>query len=197
MAQQTPALPPGIQNGLNYLNDQDVWTFRKRFRQQSSDRRLLAHTKIELIVGVFSARSGFTPQYEREMEGQTPDWLFLDRADKPHFFGDVLNFHMQKDIEKKIEDALQTRHSWSDELPDSQKRLHPSLRQKAGKYKDLADKVNLPFVVFVYGWSVAFLHQMEIEDCLRNPEYGLFKGWRRPIREKSSSFFVCQGCQRQ
>jgi hypothetical protein len=177
MAQQRLELSPNIRNGLKYLNDQDIRNFLKKFRQQSTDRRQLAHTRVELIAGVFGARMGFLPRYEPKMEGQTPDWLFLDLEAKPRFFGDVLNFHMNEGIEKRMDDGLQTQGWWGDELPGSEDRLHPSVKEKAGKYKALADSFDLPFVVFVYGWFEAFLHPKEIEFCLRSQEYGIFKDY--------------------
>ena len=80
MAEQTHVLPASIRNGLKYLNNQAAQSIQKRFQQQIEDERQLAHTRKELIVGVFAARLGFTPQYEPKMEGQTPDWLFLDES---------------------------------------------------------------------------------------------------------------------
>jgi hypothetical protein len=129
---------------------------------------------MELIPGVFAARMGFTPQYEPKMEGQTPDWRFLDVNGTFLFFGDVVNFHMEEPIEKKIAEAMQAGVPWRGELPDSEERLYPSLRQKTGKYKELADKVNLPFVIFLYGRFEAFLHPKEIKSCLNNQQWGLF-----------------------
>jgi hypothetical protein len=132
---------------------------------------------MELIAGVFGAMIDFTPRYEPKMDGQTPDWLFLDRNNQPQFFADVVNFHLNEAIEKKIEEAMQAGLSWRGELPDSQERLFPSLRKKTSKYKELADKVDLPLVTFLYGWFDAFLHPMEIESCLRNQEWGLFRDY--------------------
>jgi hypothetical protein len=129
---------------------------------------------MELIPGVFAARMGFTPQYEPKMEGQTPDWRFADEFGKFLFFGDVINFHVDEAIEKKLEEAMQAGLPWGGELPDSRERLYPSLRQKVGKYKELADRVELPFVAFLYGWFDAFLHPLELESCLSNQEWGLF-----------------------
>lgn len=177
MAKQAHVLRSNIRNGLKYLSDQDVRVFQKKFQQQSEDKRQLAHTRMELITGVFGAMIGFTPQYEPKMEGQTPDWLFLDPEAKPHFFGDVLNFHINEGIEKKTEEALHTHQEWGDELPGSEERLYPSLQGKAVKYRELVGRIHLPFVVFVYGWFEAFLHPMEVEYCLSARKCGLFKDY--------------------
>jgi hypothetical protein len=177
MAEQSLVLPANIRNGLKYLNDLDARTFLKKCRQQSGDERQLAHTKMELIAGVFATMMGFTPQYEPKMEGQTPDWLFLCPEAKPHFFGDVVNFHINEAIEKKMEEDLQNHLYWRGDLPGSEVRLNPSLTGKASKYKELADCVDLPFVVFVYPWFEAFVHPKEVEYCLRDWGYGLFKDY--------------------
>jgi hypothetical protein len=99
MAQQTLALPPDLQNGPKYLNDHDARVFWRKRQHQSQDRRQLTHTTTELIPGVFGATIGFMPRYEPEMEGRTPDWLFLDLKGKPRFFADVLSFHINESIE--------------------------------------------------------------------------------------------------
>src|SRR5437016_1592807 len=103
---------------------------------------------MELIPGVFGAMMGLKPYYESKMEGMTPDWLFLDQEDEPHFFGEVVNFHNSGEAEKKMEDGYRAQGWWVGDLPCSVERLSPSLIGKASKYKDLADKLELPFIVF-------------------------------------------------
>jgi hypothetical protein len=174
MREQRVTLPATIRNGLKYLCAQDEQTFLRKLREQSDDPRLSAHTRIELIPGVFAAIIGLVPQYEPKLEGQRPDWLFLDKEAKPYFFGDVINFHMNDSIEKRIDEAMEAGHPWGGELPDSRTRLYSSLQKKVVKYKELADAVALPFVPFLYGWFDAFLHPKEVESCLRNLEWGLF-----------------------
>jgi hypothetical protein len=178
MSQQSTPLPRDIRSGLKYLNnDQDVRAIEKKFHDQSQDRRQWAHTKMELIAGVFCARMGFTPRYEPKMGGQTPDWLLLDHDGNTQFFTDVCNFHNNEVIERKIEEAMTAGQPWGGDLPDSCERLYPVLKQKAGKYKDLAKQVKLPFVVFIYGWFESFLHPKEFDHCLRNVEWGIFKDY--------------------
>jgi hypothetical protein len=178
MARQKAQLPGNIRNGLKYLNDRDERGFLKKCQGQSSDTRLLAHTRIELIPGVFGAMMGYTPRYEPKMEGQTPDWLFLNMEGKPHFFGEVVSFHMNDIIEKSMEEALEIDDCWFGELPGSEERLYWVIKnEKITKYRELADTVDLPFVLFVYGWFEAFLHSMELRICLTDREYGLFKDY--------------------
>ena len=181
MARQTLALSRHIRNCLMYLDERSQRAFLKKFRQQSGDSRQFGHTNIELIVGVFGAMAGLIPQYEPKMEGQKPDWRFFDLSGKPLFFADVVNFHMNQAIEKKMDEAEQAQRmisSWGpEELPDSRDRLLPSLKEKAAKYKALADRTGLGFVIFLYGWFEAFLHPMAVESCLRNRKFGLFKDY--------------------
>ncbi len=177
MVRKSDGLPRNIQNGLKYLGDRTQQAFLRKFQEQSKNRQQLQHTLIELIPGVFGARRGFAPLYEPAMDGQTPDWLFRDQEGKPQFFSDVLNFHMNEAIEKEMKEALRTQPCWGRELPRSEDRLYPSLRAKAAKYKHLAEKVNLPFVIFLYGWFEAFLHPWEIEFCIKDPKDGLFKDY--------------------
>ncbi len=177
MAEQRHALPANMRNGPKYLNDQDRRAFLRKLHRQTGDKRQLAHTRLELIPGVFGARMGFLPRYEPNMEGQTPDWLFLAQESNAYFFADVLNFHMNQSIERKIEEAMQAGQSWGGDLPASEDRLHWPLKEKAAKYRELADRVSLPFVVFIYGWFESFLHPKEVECCLMSSEWGIFKDY--------------------
>ena len=177
MPENSLALPYNILNGLNYLNKSDAQAFLKKCRRQSKDRRQLAHTMMELIVGVFGATTGLAPRYEPKVEGQTPDWLFLDAKGKPQFLGEVVNFHINESIEKKMEKDLQNQGSWFGELPGSEERLYPSLKGKVVKYKELADNIDLPLVIFVYPSFDAFVHPKEIEFCLRDEGCKLFNDY--------------------
>jgi hypothetical protein len=51
--------------------------------------------------------------------------------------------------------------------------MYSSVRQKAGKYKHIAGKHELPFVVFVYSWFSACVQVHEVEACLF-PADGIF-----------------------
>jgi hypothetical protein len=108
---------------------------------------------------------------------KTPDWLFLDTEGIPCFFAEVVNFHVNANIEKEMMDDYQTKGWWGGDLPNNGKRLLPSLREKAEKYENLVNNVRIPLVIFLYGWFDSFLEDSEIEGCLRHQEYGLFKAY--------------------
>ena len=157
-------------------NIQKHWEATK-FDQQRGDERQSVHTQKELVAGIFGARMGFMPEYEPQMIGKTPDWRFLDPNGKPFFFADVLNFHIDERIEREMEKDCRTKLGWCGDLPASEVRLRHSLEEKAGKYSEIADKLQLPFVVFVYGWFDSFLHWIEIQLCLQKHEYALCKNY--------------------
>ncbi len=94
-----------INRALTYLSPQDRGAFQKKFREQVSDEHQVMHTFRELVAGMFAARQGFTPRYEPEIEGLTPDWHFR-RNGEGEFVADVLNFHIDKKIEAEQDKAL-------------------------------------------------------------------------------------------
>jgi hypothetical protein len=174
MQAESGVFPPEIKNSLRWLAQEDAGAFRRKLKQQANDPRQRDHTAIELMVGVFGKTLGYYPQYEPALGGQTPDWLFLDSNNKPCFFAEVVSFHMATKIEGQMHKACQEGDVWCDYLPGSEGRLLQPLRDKVAKYKMLADKMNLPFIIVVYGFFDAFLHPKEVSACLRDPEFGLF-----------------------
>jgi hypothetical protein len=166
-------LPPEVLNALTHLEARDAATFRKKFNQQAHVPRDRDHTCLELAAGVYIARLGYTPLYERQLGRQTPDWDVRDADGEPVFFADVYTFHMAEGVEKEQERQLEEQGIFCGHLPPSEDRLYSILQGKTTKYKRLADEIGLPFVVFVFGCFEAFLQDLEVRHCLQG-EHGLF-----------------------
>src|SRR5438876_3705705 len=81
-----------IKRGLTHLSLKDQKAFQKKFREQAGDEHQVMHTFRELLAGVFIAQQGFSPSYEPEIDGLTPDWLF-QKGSQRGLIGDVVNFH--------------------------------------------------------------------------------------------------------
>lgn len=165
-----------IHQSLRYLNKKDAAAFRKKFRRVRDDDQQFMHTYRELLAGVFVARQGYAPLYEPVLEGLTPDWHFLADEGRPAFIADVVNFHIDSPIEAEQNRAMREASSWCGWLPDNAHRMYPSIQGKAGKYKDLASRRKLPFVVFVYSLFSACVQLHEVEACLHGKE-GLFDAY--------------------
>src|SRR5439155_19552720 len=81
------------------LSEADARVFAKKFNEQRKDLHQVMHTFRELLAGAFIAGQGFQPEYEPNIDGQTPDWRFLDRSGGRSFIMDVVNFHTDKKTE--------------------------------------------------------------------------------------------------
>lgn len=163
---------PSIERALSYLSERDQIVFRKKLKEQSEDEHQVMHTFRELLVGVFLAQQGYTPCYEPRLDGLTPDWQFQHDG-RNECIADVVNFHIEQKIEAQIDSAFDEHRSWAGEIPDQTQRLHFSLWQKAGKYKNLVSQKNVPYVVFVFGWMQAVVQPEQIDQCLLSSD-GLF-----------------------
>ena len=163
-----------IGRALTCLSEDDQKRFQRKFRDQADDEHQVMHTFRELLTGVFFARQGFTPRYEPQIAGLTPDWHFR-RGDDGEFIADVANFHIDKKIEAKQDEVLAKPglQVWCDWMPDNSHRLYQSIKDKAGKHKAMALEEKMPFVVIVYSWFSAAIQPHEVEACLL-PEDMLF-----------------------
>jgi hypothetical protein len=173
-------LNPSIHSALTYLSPANQGKFRKAFRNQANDERLLFHTTRELFAGAFMVRQGYDAEYEPSIGGQTPDWRFSGRGVRPDFFSDVVNFHLPPPDEAVVTRSLDTQAEYVGWLPNNEQRLHQSIQGKAVKYVQAAKDTGLPLVVFVYGDSKSCLTQREIRACLYTweaMEPGLFDSY--------------------
>ncbi len=164
-----------IPRALGYLSEQDQTTFRKKFSEQSEDDHQAMHTFRELLVGVFMARQEYTPRYEPNIGGLKPDWHFQSDG-QDEFIADVVNFHVERKVEARIDRALNEGQMWSGVIPDQLQRLHSSLWDKASKYKNLATQKGVPYVVFIFGWMSAVVQSHQVEACLLLAD-GLFHNY--------------------
>jgi hypothetical protein len=191
------SIPPA----LSYLCERDQRAFAKKFSEQSGNNDQAMHTFRELLAGAFMARQGYTPFYEPSIDGLTPDWLFR-RAGQEEFIADVVNFHVARTIESKLERAFDEGQTWCGEIPDQSQRLHSSLWEKAGKYKNLAAQKSMPYVVFIFGWLNAIIEPDQVETCLVGAE-GLFNDYTtlsgvyhmRERTYKTKAEVICIGTQ--
>lgn len=164
-----------IPRALGYLSPRDQNAFLKKFSEQVEDEHQVMHTFRELLAGVFMAQQGYTPSYEPDIGGLTPDWHFQCDG-RGEFIADVVNFHVEKKIEAQIDCTLERSDVWSGKIPDQSQRLYSSLWNKAGRYKNLAAEKNVPYVVFIFGWMNAVVESSQIEQCLLHAE-GLFQDY--------------------
>jgi hypothetical protein len=86
-----------IQRGLTYLSESDRRKVRNGFENLAGNEEQRQHLLRELLAGVFMARQGFTPRYEPDMMGKTPDWHFK-REGVGKFIAEFRNFQSPEKI---------------------------------------------------------------------------------------------------
>jgi hypothetical protein len=169
-----PAIDDWANDFLPHLRPEDQARFRRRFRQQRNAHDQLLHTLRELILGGFLAKRGFNVEYERAINNQTPEWAIVDHDSKAIAIVELTNFHGDSRTEREIKQALSTGGLWVGYLPPSGDRLYDRLREKSAKYKDLANEIDVPYIVAVEIELSTTVNGEELSDILHNPEYGLF-----------------------
>jgi hypothetical protein len=158
---------------LTYLSIQDQSKFRREFENRIVDEEQGQHMIRELLAGVFAVRQGFTARYTPQINGQTPDWHF-ESVGVGEFIAEFRNFQSPDSICGEQKRALDGGSQiWSGQLPDNTMRLWRSMKDKAGKYKKLANETDSPYVVIVHGLFLSALRREEVEACILPPD-GLF-----------------------
>jgi hypothetical protein len=175
---------PLIQTALTHLSEQDERAFRKKFEEQWHHPEQYQHTFAELLTGVFVRGLGYRPGYERLVNGETPEWYFEGAGGRRDFIGEVVTSHAPKALEEEQNRSLQQKGSWGGWPGSGANRFYEWVQRKAGKYKDLVEKLGVPYVVFcstLAGPGGYFfgpmIYKEEIEDALGSPEYGLFHAY--------------------
>ena len=162
---------------FEYLCDDDERKFLKKFREQPVDSDQIMHTFRELVLGSYLSSYGFTARYDNAVDSQTPDWCILN--DKLMVIGivELINFHIDKATEKDIEQQLESNSIasyWRDKNKDNIHRLHRCIEDKATTYRTLVKKLNVPYVVAIFGHFETAVDFEEVYLCLSDKEVGLF-----------------------
>jgi hypothetical protein len=153
-----------IHECFQYLQQDDVAKFKKRFREHNADQK--PHTFRELLVGGFLAKTGLQPRYEREIEGKTPDWALLQGTDEIAGVLDVLTFHKDWATERSMSQSLSRGEVWCGWMPSNSERLFQKLQEKVGQYRVLVAKLKVPYVIALFGEFLASIDDHEINDVL-------------------------------
>jgi hypothetical protein len=170
-----PAIDDWVNHFLPHLRTEDQAKFRKKFRQQKDAGDQLLHTLRELILGGYLAKKGFKVQYEPNINNQTPEWAIVNPDLKVIAIVELTNFHGDARTEGEIKQALSAGGLWIGYLPPSGGKLYDRLREKCAKYKNLANDIDVPYIVAVEIEFGTTVNGEELSDILNNPEHGLFK----------------------
>jgi len=157
-----------------YLRPQDFSKFVRKCKSESGDNWY--HTVVEMVVGVFLVRAGYWPEYDRKLHSQTPDWSCTNSDGSLNFFSDVVSCHHCDAERRRVENDLATTGTSSFETYGEveRERLYNAIKDKADHYKELADTLNVPFVIFAHGTFDSNLHEAEVPYVVNIWEPKLF-----------------------
>jgi len=122
----------------------------KRIKHDAAgkDPDAAAHSYREVIVGSYLAEAGFVLDYERKINGKTPDWTLLSGS-VPTCLLDVFTLHPGKENYKRAIDKID---------------------EKAGAYATIARELGIPFVAVMYGDFYLGFYEDEVEELSRTTD---------------------------
>jgi hypothetical protein len=151
--------------------------FVKKFRQQPHDQAQVMHTMVELVCGAYLSSKGFIVIHEKRLNNLTPDWCIVDEEYFPQAIIELVNFHIDLETEKYIEEQKKIKKVIGyrrDGNRNNINRLYESIRNKAQDYCNLANILNLPYVIALHPDFLISLDLEEVLSCLASEEHGLF-----------------------
>ncbi|MHC4867358.1 MAG: hypothetical protein ACYTEX_25065 [Planctomycetota bacterium] len=156
------------------IGDNEARKFVQRFKEQPHDEIQVMHTFRELILGAFLSANRFCIQSDYRIESKTPDWCVLKEGSHPQCIIELVNFHPDAERSDDIKRQIHKKGIWCNFVGPNTKRLYHAIWDKASKYKPIASKYNVPYIVSVFSDAAAFVEQKELDECLFDRETGLF-----------------------
>ncbi len=162
-----------IARGCDYIHREDALRFRRKLEAQREDESQFTHTIHELVLGAFLCREGLPARSEWKIENETPDWSIIDDGVKG--IVELVNVHAAKETEKKIDTALELERKWIGWSGPAGDRLYPRIQEKAIAYREIRNRLAVPYAVAVFGIFTAGVILQHVEECVNEEPHGLFK----------------------
>ncbi len=156
---------------LKCLHPDDRASFVRKLTTQSLRERF--HTYRELLLGAQIRKGGADFRYEQKIDGQTPDWSLLNSGKTVEII-DVVTLHQRHDKEIEITASLRATESWNGWIAVPPEHIYRKLNDKAGQYSELARRLQVPYVLAIYGEWLASIAPEEVEHVLYKLYDGLF-----------------------
>jgi len=90
----------------------------------------------------------------------------------------LVNFHPDAETSADIIRQIEEKGIWCNFARPNTERLYRVIWDKAAKYKRIASKYNLPYIVSVFSEFTANVEQEEVDECLFDEKTGLFEMYR-------------------
>lgn len=164
-----------INRCFQYICEDDVFRFIAKFQEQPHTGDQVMHTYRELLLGAYLCSTGFIARYEQQVDGKMPDWIILRNSSSLACIIELVNFHIDREIEDQIKKAGECGKAWVGWMPSNNKRLYQRLEEKADAYEKIVLKHNVSYVVAVFGDFFADLDREEVHQCVFKDYGGLFK----------------------
>ena len=164
---------------FEYLCEDDVRKFIKKFREQPHNGEQIMHTFKELILGAFLASNDLRVRFDCKVNGKTPDWCIIDNYLSIIGIIELINFHIDRETEKAMLSKIEKSKIWVGWLKPNNARLYQKILEKADIYNTIITSKQIPYVVSVIGDFKAALSFDEVNECVFKEHGGLFHS--RPI----------------
>jgi hypothetical protein len=152
---------------------EDVAVFVRKFKFEKGMQ--LFHTLHELTVGAELCRRGQPARYERSVGGKTPDWSIEDEAGRVVEIFDVVALHQRQGTETDMLKTVSEGQIWSGWVSIPPDHIYSKIEQKAGPYSGLVDRLQIPYVIGLFGEFTASVDPEEVHDVLFEHHGGLFQ----------------------
>src|SRR5271157_146533 len=158
---------------LDFLHEDDIDKFKKKFRKQKDDEKLNFHTARELALGAYLRWKKLDARYEQEIDSKTPDWCIYGASDICGVV-ELMNFHAHYERDDHFnKDTIPAGGGFVGWKESNLPRLYDRIQNKVLKYKDLVEVRRIFFVIGIFCEFVADVESQERKECFIGSE-GLF-----------------------
>lgn len=161
---------------LHYLRDIEAEKIVRKLNQQPHNRIDYLHILGELILGAYLSKNGYLISYEYKFDDKTPDWCTFHENASPQCIVELLNFSLDAATSEHLANQIQENSSaWTYFPMPNTDRLYSKLMEKASKYKPIANKYKLSYIISVFSYSMVNVKQGELDECLFEKGTGIFE----------------------
>lgn len=165
-----------IYHCLQYLGDIEAGKIVGKLNQQPHNNVGYLHILRELILGAYLSKNGFCVHYEYKLDSKTPEWCILDKNSSPQCIIELFTFNPDATTSKHLAHQIQEQDlTWTYFVNPNTNRLYSKIWEKASKYKPIANKHKLSYIISVFSDSIASIKQEELDECLFEKEFGIFE----------------------
>jgi hypothetical protein len=158
-----------LQRLVHCLHQSDVSPFVEKLTKQSLGERF--HSYRELLLGAQIRQGGADFRYEQNIDGQTPDWSLVEDGRLVELI-DVVTIHQRNEKKREITTSVSASSRWDGWATIPPDHIYQKLTAKAGQYSALVRRVQVPYVLAVFGEFLASISPEEVSHVLLDQSSG-------------------------